>query len=513
MITQPFVKSIYLFRILRVLFTLFCLACLTAISGYAQNGYVTIGTPPITNFKRSQYAAGTQNWSINQDKKGTIHFGNNKGLLRFDGIHWSVKQLPNYTILRSLEFGPENRVYLGGQNEIGYIANGTAGVDQYHSLTSLIPKENKDFEDVWEVFTSGHDVLFCSEKAVFVINAAGCSVIEPPGNRFENYFQTSDRIFFQDKEKGLFEWSGEKLRKIQGEEKFKNDRVAAILPYSSEKLLIVTVSEGFYFLENNEILPWEIKATSFAKTNQPYCATMLRNGKYAIGTAQNGFFLINRDGEITQHINMSMGLQNNTVLSIFQDAQDNLWLGLDNGIDYVEINSAFRMIQSELGVNGTGYAAKIYNGDLYLGTNQGLYRKPWRPNESTGQNIPFSLLPNTKGQIWGLNRIDESLIVGRHSGADIITAEGIDNFSDIGGAWKFMELRKYPNYLLEGTYAGFYLYRKNSANPVKLENLGKLKGFDESSRIFEEDDDGNIWVSHAYRGLYKIELSGDITKI
>lgn len=486
---------------------------LTAIPTLGQSQSTGIGTPPITNYKRSQYAAGTQNWSINQDEKGTIHIGNNKGLLRFDGAYWTTTSLPNYTIVRSVEFGPNKRVYLGGQNEIGYLEIGNSGREEYHSLTSLIPSESRDFEDVWEVFVAGKQVLFCSEKAVFVIEEDDCSVIKPPGNRFENYFQTGNRIFLQDKERGLFEWNGKSLANIKGDDKFGNDRVASILPYSTEKLLIITVSEGFYFLDENEVEPWLISATPFARANQPYCAIELRNGNYAIGTAQNGFFVMTSEGEITQHLDSRMGLQNNTVLSIFQDRQNNLWLGLDNGIDYVEISSPFKMIKAELGVEGTGYASKVFNGNLYLGTNQGLYVSNWNPTKPSNKNGQFTRLENTKGQVWGLDEIDEKLLVGRHAGADVITPNGLNHFSDIEGAWKFMELTKYPNYVLEGTYSGFYLYRKSNDNSAELEPLGKLEGFDESSRIFEEDADGNIWVSHAYRGLYKIELAGDIPKI
>ncbi|MCA1761782.1 MAG: two-component regulator propeller domain-containing protein [Cryomorphaceae bacterium] len=508
-----FNTSVYHFKTQRLASILFCLVFFTAFTGLAQLRNTAIGTPPITNFDRSEYAAGTQNWCIKQDEKGTIHIGNNKGLLRFDGSYWRTTQLPNYTIVRSVEFGPNNRVYLGGQNEIGYLEVGNSGREEYHSLTSLIPDGNRDFEDVWEIFLIDGNVLFCSEKAVFVIENDECSVIEPIGKRFENYFQVADRVFFQDKEAGLYEWSGNELLKIDGDGKFKNERIASILPYSENKLLIATVSQGFFFLENTKVETWDIDANEFAKSYQPYCGIQLRNKLYAIGTAQNGFFILNRKGEITQQLDSRKGLQNNTVLSIFEDRQNNLWLGLDNGIDYVEISSSFRMIKGELGVEGTGYASKIFDGKLYIGTNQGLYVKSWKLQGSETGNTNFKRLENTKGQVWALNEIEQKLYIGRHAGADVITSDRLNHFSDIEGAWKFMELSKYPGYVLEGTYAGFYLHRKDKSSPTGLEFVGKLDGFEESSRIFEEDAEGNIWVSHAYRGLYKIELTGTVPQI
>ena len=66
-------------------------------------------------------------------------------------------------------------------------------------------------------------------------------------------------------------------------------------------------------------------------------------------------------------------------------------------------------------------------------------------------------------------------------------------FSDIKGAWKFLALKSNPNFVIEGTYSGLYLYEVKNE---KWELVGKIKGFDESARILEEDNEGNIWVTH-----------------
>ena len=37
-----------------------------------------LGTPRVKTFSRSDYQAGTQNWSIGQNRSGLMYFGNNK---------------------------------------------------------------------------------------------------------------------------------------------------------------------------------------------------------------------------------------------------------------------------------------------------------------------------------------------------------------------------------------------------------------------------------------------------
>ena len=67
---------------------------------YAQN---TIGLPEIINYSKQSYNAGSQNWDIKQDRHGVIYFGNNEGMLSFDGTFWKLYPLPNHTIVRSIE--------------------------------------------------------------------------------------------------------------------------------------------------------------------------------------------------------------------------------------------------------------------------------------------------------------------------------------------------------------------------------------------------------------------------
>ena len=106
---------------------------LTPIISFTQN---TIGLPDIINFSKEDYKAGTQNRQIKQDNKGRLYFANNDGLLVFDGKNWKTYPLPNKTILRSLEFGPDNKLYAGGQDEFGYFSPDLSGQLVFHSFNS-----------------------------------------------------------------------------------------------------------------------------------------------------------------------------------------------------------------------------------------------------------------------------------------------------------------------------------------------------------------------------------------
>src|ERR1700712_1179363 len=83
-----------------------------------------IGQRETINYEKKQYNAGTQNWKIKQDAQGRMYFANNEGVLVYDGAYWQLYPLPNKTIVWSIEFGNDKRLYAGGQDEIGYFLPG-----------------------------------------------------------------------------------------------------------------------------------------------------------------------------------------------------------------------------------------------------------------------------------------------------------------------------------------------------------------------------------------------------
>jgi hypothetical protein len=171
--------------VLRILFLL-----LLSCTGYSQN---TIGLPEVINYFKGTYNAGLQNWDIRQDKNGIIYIANNEGLLSFDGRHWNLYPLPNKTIVRSVEIGADNRIYVGGQDELGYFTPGKNGRLTYFSLAKMIPADNSSFGDVWDIIAFKKDIFFRSPNKIFRFSNETVTVFNAPfewgflGNATANY--------------------------------------------------------------------------------------------------------------------------------------------------------------------------------------------------------------------------------------------------------------------------------------------------------------------------------------
>src|SRR5215510_6448971 len=138
-VTQPYILSNSIFLLL------FTLVLESEIKGQGVN----LGVPPVWNFSRKIYKAGTQNWDATQDSNGRVYFANNDGVLCYDGTNWVTYPVGNHTIVRSVAIDKEDRIFAGAQSELGYFFPDKDGLLRYKSLIGLLPPDHRAFEDVW----------------------------------------------------------------------------------------------------------------------------------------------------------------------------------------------------------------------------------------------------------------------------------------------------------------------------------------------------------------------------
>ncbi|MEL6945715.1 MAG: triple tyrosine motif-containing protein, partial [Bacteroidota bacterium] len=82
---------------------------------------------------------------------------------------------------------------------------------------------------------------------------------------------------------------------------------------------------------------------------------------------------------------------------------------------------------------------------------------------------------------------------------------------ETNGLWQIKALESNPKFAIGGTYSGLYLFQIKEDR--SLEAIQKIEGFEESSRFFEEDHLGRIWVGQYYKGLYQLNLSAALVEV
>ncbi|MFT2010581.1 two-component regulator propeller domain-containing protein [Pontibacter sp. 13R65] len=468
------------------------------------------GIPTIRNYTQKDYRAASQNWAIVQDHRGVMYFGNNAGILEFDGSNWNIIALTNKTNVRSLAIDKKGRIYVGGQDDFGYLVPDKQGLLTFVSLKSQIEEKYQNFDDVWKIYPASDGVYFCTVSAIYFLQNDKIKVYQVPADKSEVAFFVQEKLYVPVLGKGIYELKQEQMVLIPNSEAFSQHVITAMIPAAENKVLLVTEQEGMFLYDGySHFESWGAEVKNFLAKAKVGTAIALSEG-YAIGTSHDGLLLIDNNGLPRQHLNRDKGLQNNTIRSVYQDNAGNLWLGLNNGIDYVEINSPFTLFNIKNGLPGTAYASLMDKDRLYLGTSDGLYYKTWSNSESPLQPSTFRLVENSQGQVYNLQKLAGHLLLSHHNGAyEIINGQAV-KLAEHRGAWLFLPLKAHPGYLICGTYSGLYLYKLVGG---QVQYQGKMTGFNESSRVIEEDEEGNLWVAHGYKGVYKIRLDPELRKV
>lgn len=464
--------------------------------------------PLVRNFIRKDYKSGTQNWSITQDEQNCMYFANNNGLLVYDGKNWATTPIKNGTNVRSVVYDGKSRFYASTFNEFGFFAKDTNGILQYYSLTDRLRIKPASFNELYNIHISDNLVYFQGERSVYKYDLKTIRKYS-----FEYNIDASAVVhkimFVASRQSGLYMLNGNLFVRIQGSEALVNKKVSAILPYTDKQVLIVTSLNGVYLYDGFSIVPFNTGIDEFLKANQVFCATT--NGRQVVyGTVQRGIVIQNIADKSVMYVNTFTGLQNNTVLNATFDNQQNLWLGLDNGIDYVMLNSPVRAIFGTNNLYGAGYSSYLKGNTLYFGTNQGLYSSAF-PLPNTDKPLQLELIKGMEGQVWCLNEIDNTLFCGDDQGAFIVDNNKIERIQGLPGTWAFKAVRNRPDLILGCSYQGLFVLNK-SEKVWKLSHFIKGK-FNESSPMFEQDSDGSVWFSHWQKGLYRLYLNAAFDSI
>jgi len=459
--------------------------------------------PIVKNFTRNAYAAGSQNWAVAQDRSGAMLFGNNEGLLMFDSRSWQKVNVTNNTAVRSILIDDERpRIYVGASFDFGYFEpDSSNNRPRYHSLAQSLPKNSPGFSDVWNILKLGHEIWFHTDYMLICLTDDTCYYVESPKKITASaIFGSEIYVGFQDG--GLAHVNGDELRSISSPI---DDKICALLPMPGDRLLVATSFSGLFSFDGNEISKYSTDIDSFLRENQCFSAA-ITNHEIIFGTVNNGAVIKNIHNNENTFINVESGLQNNTVLNCGFDNSGNVWLCLDNGIDFVQINSPVRNLLGAESTFGTGYVTMLRGNTLYLGTNQGLYAMHY-PAAST-PNIP-DVKPLLKSQVWSIDTIGPTLFISSDAGIYYGKGPALRKIDGIPGAWSVTPIRTKPGYALASTYDNFYLLRKS--DPDTWTSVCKIRGYSDVGGHPLEDEDGRWWIGHWLKGVYRLKPTPDFS--
>ena len=460
----------------------------------------------IDNYSTADYNAYPQNWGVTQTQDGKIFFSNQQGVIVFDGIKWKFINTKEEKPARSIVTGVDGKVIVGTVGDFGELIGSNKSRLKYKTL---VPDNNNILKGdiVYQVLTLQKNyILARTKKGIFELkNNILTKLPNPQKLKFGFMTYINKELYVFALKKGIYKFTNNKFILIPGTQVLnEKSKQVYFMNGIKEHLFIVTRRSGIYILKNDFLKKINVTNKLFNKSTL-YRAIQLKNGTFAIGS-YDGLFILNKNFKVTNHFNHENGLIDDNVRSIFEDIDGNLWVGLNNGISKIKLNSPIRHFSTyKSRINGRTRNAEIFNDTLYVATSNGI-RKSVISNNHPRQFFQEVDSKNIQTQVWGMLASDNKLFVASNLGLGFIdNNDKYVQFVDrkVTGSVYFIKRNSFlNNYLTITAKKGVFLV--SNLNSQNILNLNSEKG--SVWEVAEIKDKKEIWYRKLDKGVYKVSF-------
>lgn len=416
------------------------------------------------NYTVRDGVAQSQVYSLHQDSRGYLWFGTRGGgITRFDGLNFKTYTekdgLINNYIFRIREDAQHN-LWIGTNNGISKF-NGV-------SFTSFSP-ENRSSQMMVQ------DIAFDASGRKWLATNQGVMLLD--GTSFT---RISDLV-------------GDEQAMVNA---IHIDASGRIWYGTGKGLYSITERNGRYKLTDHG-------QKSRYMRNAITAIREDRDGKLWLGTYGDGMYCY--DQRQFYRIDHGQELYRQTVLDIYFDNRDNVWIGtLNKGVArYHTVSKTFSWLTENEGLSNNHVRSIIQDksGSYWFGTSGGgvcnYFGKQFTNYDKSsglGGNFIYSIFRDSRKQLW---------IGTSQKGLSVMTASGFSNFNASNG---FADVK--VKAIGEDNAGNIYLgtdgqgvYRYDGESFALVPGLAQ-----KYIRAIAKDRDGNLWIATAGHGLIKLVL-------
>ncbi|WP_164682584.1 sensor histidine kinase [Cyclonatronum proteinivorum] len=461
-----------------------------------------VGFPLISNYTTSEYALHIQNWGFDSDADGNLAVANQGGFMIYDGVRWQPYTLPNATVF-AVKSGPGDRLYIGGNNELGYFYHPTnsvprsTGLRRYKSLSPLLEAQ-ESIGNVWSVEIYGDEVFFMAERYLFVYDGAELTR-HPVPDFFFRMAATKSGILLYDQTEGFLRFQDGRFQSWQADYDFKAAGFRGYTPFGDQEL--ICDPQQCYRYDGAALHVWETSPAQLLEDAQVSAVQELKDGTLMVATRRFGLMHFHADGRFIRQIGSDQGLVHNTVYGLHEDGWGSVWAATLNGISRVDVSVPLRQFDDRSGLDEIVRRMVPAGDEMLLLTQDNIHRMSktgaltlLAPQSDCTRYVHIAEIPylRCRSQLMGFD------------GEQLLISPEIRNLQALG-RW---EANEDEEALIMATQSALLLGRVQNGRllPQTLHQLYASNELPQGINAILYDERGYVWLGTESAGVYKFDI-------
>ncbi|MDP9191954.1 MAG: diguanylate cyclase [Acidobacteriota bacterium] len=462
------------------------------------------GFPLIEVHQEDEHTAGSQVFSVTQDRGGLLYFGGLAGVAGYDGAWWRTVTLPNDSAVFSVASGKGPEIAIGGIDELGWASTDENGMLAYHSLIAQLPPGSRSTGDVRSVCAMHDGFVYASDKALIVWNGGAPRVLAD----LRQTTGANRRCFRAGR--STYVALGEGLWRVEGDRLiaagFDGKTVDLVLPLDDGRLLVAIRNEGLVTVTEAAnaatITPFAPAASAWLQRKIVVTGCRLLDGRVIVGTRQHGILVLSADGTLEQRLDEAAGLPNEVLTAAMTDREGSLWLTYHGPFVRIDLATPMSVLDARRGLQGGTTSTERHGERLYVATSHGLF---FIDRTSTS----FRHADTIPAPVWKALSVGDDLLLGTGEGVFVLRNDGTQR--RIAGTegfvvYNLLPSKRDPTQIWMAMKHGIGTLRRDTENePWRFEAM--IPGTPPYVREMIEDEQGVLWTGTVFNGLLRLELT------
>lgn len=349
------------------------------LSSVAQDGL-----PFMTDFELNRQFSDSRIVSIVQDNEETMFFATSRGLIKYDGAHWSRISTPS-PVLKLFYHEPSNRVFAGlksGAVEVLKTDSGTYEVQSVPGFDSKQPFSH--------IISTNSEVFFIGENELHILLAnsnESSKKYEFPEMLMSGTFLVNEQLYLLFFEDGLFSWNDGILNTVDVKTSIADEQLLFSVETSKGTFLGFEDDKLFRF-ENNKFTPVKQGLQNELSENLMSDGIMLSDSLLALSTLAGGAVVVNIETqEVSYRFDYTTGAKDNEIFCLGKDSDNGLWLAYEDGLTRVDLLQPIRNFSAYPGLEGSVTTVLKTKDNFFVGTVNGVFELKRAANRAEIQRM------------------------------------------------------------------------------------------------------------------------------